>query len=165
MNQRAKPYVVWKIRSNLRYNIYFNGFIFCEFLNFAIVLLQFLVTNQFLSRRFLLYGLEVIRVENFKNKILCQFWYFWKLFQLDYDYIKKGHSVNALCSGLQFTYVLIFLWCYQCVAQILLLLGLAILPPTLRGTASSFCQESHVHHFPTDRFVLVFHISSLWITT
>ena len=48
--------------TNLRYNIYFNGFIFCEFLNFAIVLLQFLVTNQFLSRRFLLYGLEVIRV-------------------------------------------------------------------------------------------------------
>ena len=43
-----------------RYNIYFNGFIFCEFLNFAIVLLQFVVTNQFLSRRFLLYGLEVL---------------------------------------------------------------------------------------------------------
>ena len=43
----------------LRYNIYFNGFIFCEFLNFAIVLVQFVVTNQFLSRRFLLYGLEV----------------------------------------------------------------------------------------------------------
>ena len=43
----------------LRYNIYFNGFIFCEFLNFAIVLVQFFVTNQFLSRRFLLYGLEV----------------------------------------------------------------------------------------------------------
>ena len=52
-----------KKKTNLRYNIYFNGFIFCEFLNFAIVLLQFLVTNQFLSRRFLLYGLEVIRVE------------------------------------------------------------------------------------------------------
>jgi len=44
-----------------KYNIYFNGFIFCEFLNFAIVLLQFVVTNQFLSRRFLLYGLEVWR--------------------------------------------------------------------------------------------------------
>ena len=44
-----------------RYNIYFNGFIFCEFLNFAIVLAQFVVTNQFLSRRFLLYGLEVWR--------------------------------------------------------------------------------------------------------
>ena len=43
-----------------RYNIYFNGFIFCEFLNFAIVLLQFVVTNQFLSRRFLFYGLEVV---------------------------------------------------------------------------------------------------------
>ena len=45
-----------------RYNIYFNGFIFCEFLNFAIVLLQFVVTHQFLSRRFLLYGLEVILI-------------------------------------------------------------------------------------------------------
>ena len=43
----------------LRYNIYFNGFIFCEFLNFAIVLVQFFITNRFLSRRFLLYGLEV----------------------------------------------------------------------------------------------------------
>ena len=45
-----------------RYNIYFNGFIFCEFLNFAIVLLQFVVTHQFLSRRFLLYGLEVLLI-------------------------------------------------------------------------------------------------------
>ena len=42
-----------------RYNIYFNGFIFCEFLNFAIVIVQFVITNQFLSRRFLFYGLEV----------------------------------------------------------------------------------------------------------
>ena len=138
MNQRAKPYVVWNIRTNLRYNIYFNGFIFCEFLNFAIVLLQFLVTNQFLSRRFLLYGLEVIRVDNFKKYIY---------------YIQYS-----------LPYVVTLQWCYQCVAQMLLLLGLAILPPTLRGTAPSFCQESHVHYFPTDRLVSITKWS-LWITT
>jgi len=42
-----------------KYNIYFGGFIFCEFLNFAIVVITFGVTHRFLHYRFLTYGYQV----------------------------------------------------------------------------------------------------------
>jgi len=43
----------------LRYNIYFCGFAFCEFLNFAIVGCNFFLTHRFLHYRFLDYGYQV----------------------------------------------------------------------------------------------------------
>ena len=89
-----------------RYNIYFNGFIFCEFLNFAIVLLQFVVTNQFLSRRFLLYGLEVL-------------------------FISVWISIPIYVTAA----------------------GLALLPSSLRGAASSSRQKPNVPNFSKDRSV------------
>jgi len=42
-----------------KYNIYFCGFMFCEFLNFAIVLIQFALTNRFLHFRYIDYGFKV----------------------------------------------------------------------------------------------------------
>ena len=42
-----------------RYNIYFCGFITCEFLNLFVVIIQFLLTHRFLHFRYLLYGFNV----------------------------------------------------------------------------------------------------------
>jgi len=42
-----------------KYNIYFGGFIFCEFLNFALVVVTFGMTHRFLHYRFIFYGFEV----------------------------------------------------------------------------------------------------------
>jgi len=42
-----------------KYNIYFCGFAFCEFLNFAIVGCNFFLTHRFLHYRFLDYGYQV----------------------------------------------------------------------------------------------------------
>jgi len=44
-----------------KFNIYFFAFIFCECLNLAMVILQFGMTNQFLSKRFITYGFQVWR--------------------------------------------------------------------------------------------------------
>ncbi len=48
-------------RNNIhnKYNIYYYGFIFCEFLNVLCVLVAFHGTNLFLDRRWSWYGLEV----------------------------------------------------------------------------------------------------------
>jgi len=42
-----------------KYNIYFAGFVFCEFLNFSMVALLIYLTHRFLHYRFLTYGFEV----------------------------------------------------------------------------------------------------------
>jgi len=42
-----------------RYGIYFYGFIFCEILNFVMVILMFVMTNHFLNYRFFNYGIRV----------------------------------------------------------------------------------------------------------
>ncbi|XP_023322025.1 innexin inx2 isoform X1 [Eurytemora carolleeae] len=42
-----------------KYNIYFCGFIFCEFLNFIIVIFQFYLTHRFLHSRYIDYGFKV----------------------------------------------------------------------------------------------------------
>ena len=42
-----------------RYNIYFAGFVFCEFLNFFSVVTLICLTHRFLHFRFLAYGFEV----------------------------------------------------------------------------------------------------------
>jgi len=42
-----------------KYNTYFFGFVFCEHLNFFIVVFQFLLTHKFLNHRFLDYGFKV----------------------------------------------------------------------------------------------------------
>jgi len=42
-----------------KYNIYFAGFVFCEFLNFAMVVLLIYLTHRFLHYRFFSYGFEV----------------------------------------------------------------------------------------------------------
>jgi len=42
-----------------KYNIYFCGFITCEFLNLFVVIIQFLLTHRFLHFRYLLYGFNV----------------------------------------------------------------------------------------------------------
>merc|ERR1719273_940718 len=42
-----------------KYNIYFCGFVFCEFLNFAIVCAAFFLSHRFLHFRFLTYGFQV----------------------------------------------------------------------------------------------------------
>ena len=42
-----------------RYNIYFCGFILCEFLNLFIVIIQFALTHRFLHYRYFLYGFDV----------------------------------------------------------------------------------------------------------
>ena len=43
-----------------RYTNYFIGFIFCEFLNFAIVVGHFFLTDLFLNRRYLAFGFDII---------------------------------------------------------------------------------------------------------
>ena len=104
----------------LRYNIYFNGFIFCEFLNFAIVLIQFLITNQFLSRRFILYGLEVASM----TVLIC---------------IDSERSPVIMLNGA----------------------GLAVLPASLGGATSSFCQKPNVPNISKDRFECVLIICTM----
>ena len=104
----------------LRYNIYFNGFIFCEFLNFAIVLIQFLITNQFLSRRFILYGLEVASM----TVLIC---------------IDSETSPLIMLNGA----------------------GLAVLPASLGGATSSFCQKPNVPNISKDRFECVLIICTM----
>ena len=42
-----------------RYNIYYFGFIFCEFLNLLVVCLAMALTQRFLEHRFLFYGFKV----------------------------------------------------------------------------------------------------------
>ena len=42
-----------------RYNVYFYGFILCEFLNVLVATSVLFLTNKFLNHRFLLYGLKV----------------------------------------------------------------------------------------------------------
>jgi len=42
-----------------KYNIYFCGFIFCELLNFLIVVVQFVLTHSFLHQRYGAYGWNV----------------------------------------------------------------------------------------------------------
>ena len=68
-NIMMQKYLQFKIsyRANIililcfRYNIYFCGFVFCEFLNFAIVGCNFFLTHRFLHYRFLDYGYQVSR--------------------------------------------------------------------------------------------------------
>ena len=43
-----------------RYNVYFYGFILCEFLNVLVATSVLFLTNKFLNHRFLLYGLQVV---------------------------------------------------------------------------------------------------------
>ena len=52
-----KKYSSWTLFG--RYNIYFAGFVFCEFLNFSMVVLLIYLTHRFLHYRFLAYGFEV----------------------------------------------------------------------------------------------------------
>jgi len=42
-----------------KYNVYFYGFILCEFLNVLVATSVLFLTNKFLNHRFLLYGLKV----------------------------------------------------------------------------------------------------------
>ena len=42
-----------------KYNIYYFGFIFCEFLNLVVVLAVFLLTDRFLHYKFMTYGFRV----------------------------------------------------------------------------------------------------------
>ena len=42
-----------------RYNVYFYGFILCEFLNVLVATSVLFLTDKFLNHRFLLYGLKV----------------------------------------------------------------------------------------------------------
>ena len=42
-----------------KYNIYYFGFIFCEFLNLVVTVLCFFATNRFLANRWLGYGFKV----------------------------------------------------------------------------------------------------------
>ena len=43
-----------------RYTNYFVGFIFCEFLNFAVVVSHFFLTDLFLNRRYRGFGFKII---------------------------------------------------------------------------------------------------------
>ena len=43
-----------------KYNIYYYGFIICEMLNSAMVVIAYLLTNRFLAGNFLYYGLETV---------------------------------------------------------------------------------------------------------
>ena len=52
-----------------RYNIYFCGFVFCEFLNFAIVGCNFFLTHRFLHYRFLDYGYQVSPMHTYNTII------------------------------------------------------------------------------------------------
>lgn len=47
-----------------RYNVYFYGFILCEFLNVLVATSVLFLTNKFLNHRFLLYGLKVGKTNN-----------------------------------------------------------------------------------------------------
>ena len=42
-----------------KYNIYYFGFIFCEFLNLVVTVICFFATNRFLANRWLGYGFKV----------------------------------------------------------------------------------------------------------
>ena len=42
-----------------KYNIYYFGFIFCEFLNLVVVCLAMALTHKFLEHRFIFYGFKV----------------------------------------------------------------------------------------------------------
>ena len=42
-----------------KYNIYYFGFIFCEFLNLVVTVLCFFATNRFLANRWMGYGFKV----------------------------------------------------------------------------------------------------------
>ena len=60
-NKYVFAIIMWNIYNyyTLRYNIYFCGFITCEFLNLFVVIIQFLLTHRFLHFRYLLYGFNV----------------------------------------------------------------------------------------------------------
>lgn len=64
-----------------KYNIYFGGFIFCEFLNFAIVVITFGMTHRFLHYRFLTYGFEV-----------------WQYYLLPEEELQMPGVVNPMCN-------------------------------------------------------------------
>ena len=51
-----------------RYNVYFYGFILCEFLNVVVATSVLFLTNKFLNHRFLLYGLKVGKTNNLWSK-------------------------------------------------------------------------------------------------
>jgi len=90
-----------------KYNIYFCGFVFCEFLNFAIVCAAFFLSHRFLHFRFFEYGYQVWqyyllppeeqRMPGVKNPMchvfpriaFCDYWRFGT----------GGHqeNVNAIC--------------------------------------------------------------------
>ena len=53
----------------VRFNIYYAWFIFCEFLNFVVVCLQFIVTDKFLNHGFLTYGLKVPTLMTLMNHL------------------------------------------------------------------------------------------------
>ena len=55
-----------------RYNVYFYGFILCEFLNVLVATSVLFLTNKFLNHRFLLYGLKVGKANtSWRVKLNC----------------------------------------------------------------------------------------------
>ena len=66
-----------------RYNIYFAGFVFCELLNFLIVVLLIGLTHRFLHFHFVAYGFEVnwhfSNLWHFDNYIVLQVWQYYLL--------------------------------------------------------------------------------------
>ena len=90
-----------------KYNIYYYGFIFCEFLNMTIVLICFAITNKFLNGTYTFYGFDVLRfynmpyeeqtMTNTKNPMCITFP---RIAACDYYRYGSGgvqENVNALC--------------------------------------------------------------------
>ena len=86
--------------TNFRYNIYFCGFVFCEFLNFAIVGCNFFLTHRFLHYRFLDYGYQVTIPEYFgqiKGKYFSV--QVWQYYLLPPEEQRMPGVKNPMCSA------------------------------------------------------------------
>jgi len=114
-------------RLSSKYTNYFIGFIFCEFLNFAIVVSHFFLTDLFLNRRYLAFGFDIIEFYSLSYQKQRESWnidplchVFPRIASCNYYRFGSGgfqEKINAICVlGLNVindkVFALTWFWCF-----------------------------------------------------
>jgi len=103
--KRDKLVKFFKDNIHNKYNIYYFGFIFCEFLNFLVVCISMYFTHRFLEYRFLFYGFRVwtyysIPHEEMQTRQNPMCYVFPRIVSCDYHRFGTGgkqENLNAIC--------------------------------------------------------------------